>query len=142
DTSRLALGAMKREYRITDRPQDEYGVTFTRGIIEGGSSGSGLFTLAGGSLQLRGVLTGTTIRNGGGMSCTNLDEDALYGRFEIFYPQMAQYLRASGPTADDMPNRVLDYATVPVVDAPLNNRTTAFDPASTTWATSTSFASR
>jgi len=126
DTSRLALGAMKREYRIIDRAQDEYGVTFTRGIIEGGSSGSGLFTLAGGSLQLRGVLTGTTIRNGSGMSCTNLDEDALYGRFEIFYPQMAQYLRASGPIADDMPNRVVDYATVPL-DAPLNGRTTAFD---------------
>ena len=126
DTSRLALGAMKREYRITDRAQDEYGVTFTRGIIEGGSSGSGLFTLAGGSLQFRGVLTGTTIRNGSGMSCTNLDEDALYGRFEIFYPQMAQYLRASGPIADDMPNRVIDYLTVPA-DAPLNGRTTAFD---------------
>ena len=126
DTSRLALGSMKREYRITDRAQDEYGVTFTRGIIEGGSSGSGLFTLAGGSLQLRGVLTGTTIRNGGGMSCTNLDEDALYGRFEIFYPQMAQYLRASGPVADDMPNRVLDYLTVPAETA-LNGRTSAFD---------------
>jgi hypothetical protein len=60
------------------------------------------------------------------MSCTNLDEDALYGRFEIFYPEIAQYVRASGPTADDTPNRVVDYATVPL-DAALNGRTVNFD---------------
>ena len=127
DTSRIALGTMEHEYRISDRAQDEYGVTFSRGIIEGGSSGSGMFTLAGSTLQLRGILTGTTIRNDPhGMSCTNTDEDALYGRFEIFYPQMAQYLRASGPIADDTPNRVIDYATVPA-EAVLNGRTVTYD---------------
>jgi hypothetical protein len=127
DTVRLATGSMTREYRITDRSQDEYGVRFDRGIIEGGSSGSGLFTLAGSSLQLRGILTGTTVRNDPqGMSCTNLDEEALYGRFEIFYPQMVQYLRATGPTPDDTQNRVADYATV-AADTPLNGRTVTLD---------------
>ena len=127
DTVRLATGSMTQEYRITDRSQDEYGVRFDRGIIEGGSSGSGLFTLSGTTLQLRGVLTGTTVRHDPqGMSCTNLDEEALYGRFEIFYPQIAQYVRTSGPTADDTPNRVIDYATVPL-DAALNGRTVSLD---------------
>jgi lysyl endopeptidase len=126
DAMRLATGTMSGTLRITDRAQDEYGVTFSRGIIEGGSSGSGLFTLAGTSLQLRGVLTGTTIRNGSGMSCTNLNEQALYGRLDIFAPQMAQYLRASGPTPDDTPNRVLDWAGI-AAEAPLNNRTLNFD---------------
>jgi lysyl endopeptidase len=126
DTTRLATGSMSGMLRITDRAQDEYGVTFTRGIIEGGSSGSGLFSMSGTSLQLRGVLTGTTIRNGSGMSCTNLDEQGLYGRLEIFAPQMSQYLRASGPTADDTPNRVQDWASVPA-EAVLNGRTANFD---------------
>jgi len=126
DTTRLATGSMSGWLRITDRAQDEYGVTFSRGIIEGGSSGSGLFSMTGNSLQLRGVLTGTTIRNGGGMSCTNLDEQAIYGRLEIFAPQMSQYLRASGPTADDTPNRVQDWASV-AAEAVLNGRTANFD---------------
>ena len=36
--------------------QPMYGVLWSRGITEGGSSGSGLFTLSSGSLQLRGTL--------------------------------------------------------------------------------------
>jgi hypothetical protein len=128
DTARLATGSMTHLYGITDRSQEEYGVRFDRGIIQGGSSGSGLYTLAGGSLQLRGVLTGTTIRHDPqGMSCTNLDEEAFYGRFDIFYPQMAQYLRPTGPVADDTPNRVLDYASLPAEATPLNGRTVTFD---------------
>ena len=50
----------------------------------------------------------------------------MYGRFEIFYPQMAQYLKAGGPTPDDTPNRVQDYATVPLESA-LNGRTSTLD---------------
>lgn len=74
--------------RISGVPIDMYGITFTRGVIEGGSSGSGLFTLsATEGLQLRGILSGTTIRNGG-MSCTNTNELALYGRFQAFYPNI------------------------------------------------------
>lgn len=110
DTARIALGATSNDFRIIGRPQDMYGVRFTRGIIQGGSSGSGIFTLSGGGLQLRGVLSGTTIRQAGGMSCTNLEEDALYGRFEIFHPEIEQYIRTTGQASDDAPNRPQDFA--------------------------------
>ncbi len=113
DTSRVALGAISREYRIVGRPQDMYGVRFASGIIQGGSSGSGLFTLSGGALLLRGILTGTTVRNEGGMSCTNLNEEALYSRFEVFEPQIKGYITASGRAADDAPNRFQDLASTP-----------------------------
>jgi lysyl endopeptidase len=128
DTTRLALGTITSSgYRITNLAQDEYGVGYSRGIIEGGSSGSGLFTLSGGSLQLRGILTGTTIRNGSGLSCTNLNEEGLYGRFEIFYPEILPYVTGTGVApADDTPNRVVDYVGVPA-EAALNDRTVALD---------------
>ncbi len=113
DTSRVALGAISREYRIVGRPQDMYGVRFASGIIQGGSSGSGLFTLAGDSLLLRGILTGTTVRNAGGMSCTNLNEEALYSRFEVFEPQITAYITATGRAPDDAPNRFQDLAATP-----------------------------
>ena len=126
DTSRYAIGNISQEYRILGRPQDMYGVRFTKGIIEGGSSGSGLFTMAGGTLQLRGILTGTTIRQAGGLSCTNLNEEGLYSRFEIFYPEIAQYIGNAVQAPDDAPNRVQDFAGRPLdlagTDAPLNAR--------------------
>lgn len=127
DTSRLALGATGSSLlRIIGKPQDMYGVRFTRGIIQGGSSGSGLFTLSGGSLQLRGVLSGTTIRQAGGMSCTNLNEDALYGRMDILHPQIDQFIRAPVP-ADDAPNRVQDMPASAGADEPLDLRATAVE---------------
>jgi hypothetical protein len=109
DTSRYAIGNITQEYRIHGRPQDMYGVRFTKGIIEGGSSGSGLFTMANGTLQLRGILTGTTIRQAGGLSCTNLNEEGLYSRFEILYPEIAPYITAAGHAPDDALNRVQDF---------------------------------
>lgn len=121
DTQRLAQGSVSQFFRVVGRPQDMYGVRFTRGIIEGGSSGSGVFTLSGGALELRGVLSGTTIRQAGGMSCTNLSEDALYGRFEILYPQIEQFIGGTPRAADDAPNRHFDSA-VAASDAPLNSR--------------------
>lgn len=125
DTSRLALGSVGSLLRIVGRPHDMYGVRFTRGIIENGSSGSGLFTLSGGSLQLRGILSGTTIRQGSGMSCTNLNEDGLYGRMDILHPQIDPFIRASGPASDDAPNRLQDMpADTAGADAALNLRTT------------------
>lgn len=133
DTARLALGSVSQELRIVGRPLDMYGVRFTRGIIQGGSSGSGLFTLTSGSLQLRGVLSGTTIRNAGGMSCTNLDEEALYGRFDIFHAEIDQYIRNAPQAADDAPNRPQDLFNTPIdaagADRALNLRSTpiAFD---------------
>jgi hypothetical protein len=127
DTSRFALGSTTTEYRIIGHAQDFYGVSYSRGIIEGGSSGSGLFTLSGGSLQLRGILSGTTVRQPGGLSCTNLDEEALYGRFQAFEPEIDQYIRLAPQAPDDAPNRALDLFGVPLadpngVDMPLNLR--------------------
>ena len=109
DTSRLALGTLSQQYRIQGRPIDMYGTRFTRGITEGGSSGSGLFVLNGTSLQLRGVFTGTTLRNSpNGLSCTNLNEEGLYSRLEFFEPEIDQYIRLAPQAADDAPNRVQD----------------------------------
>ncbi|MGZ5039896.1 MAG: trypsin-like peptidase domain-containing protein [Usitatibacter sp.] len=117
DTARLALGTVGSELRISDRPQDMYGVNFTRGIIQGGSSGSGLFVLNGSSLELRGVLSGSTVRNSpDGLSCTDLDEQGIYSRFEIFEPEIDPYLHAAAPVADDAPNRALDLFNAPITD--------------------------
>ena len=120
DTARLALGSVLREYRIEGHPYDMYAVRYSRGIIEGGSSGSGLFTLSGNTLQLRGILSGTTVHEEGGLSCSNLDEEGLYGRFEIFQPEIDQYIRLAPQAADDAPNRPQDFSGVPITDTALN----------------------
>ncbi len=79
---------------------------FTRGIIQGGSSGSGLFTLSGGALQLRGILSASTTSGDGSLSCTNLDEKGVYSRLDVFYPQVARRLMANPPpVADDHGDR-------------------------------------
>jgi hypothetical protein len=127
DTVRYALGNMSSEYRVVGHAQDMYGITYSRGIIEGGSSGSGLFTLSGATLQLRGILSGTTVRQPGGLSCSNRDEEGLYGRFEIFQAEIDQYIRLAPQAADDAPNRALDLFNAPLadpngVDMPLNQR--------------------
>jgi lysyl endopeptidase len=110
DVKKFALGAEKAELLVRNYPQQMYGVSFTRGVTEGGSSGSGLFTMAGGSLQLRGVLSGSTLRTGAELSCANADqEEALYGRFEIFQPQIAGYIAATPPVRpDDYGNRITE----------------------------------
>ena len=111
DTSRVALGAVSTEFRIEDYPYDMYAITFSSGIIEPGSSGSGLYTLdASGSLDLRGVLTGsTTDHSSDGLSCTDLNEYGLYDRFEVFEPEIDQYLSGNVRT-DDAPNRIQDFS--------------------------------
>jgi lysyl endopeptidase len=117
DTSRFALGSIANELRISGRPQDMYAVNYTTGIIEHGSSGSGLFVLNGSSLEFRGVLSGSTIKNSpDGLSCTDLDEQGIYGRFEIFEPEIDAYIRATSVAADDAPNRALDLFNAPVTD--------------------------
>lgn len=131
DAMRLAQGivapAPNNLLRIEDRPYDMYGVTFTNGIIEGGSSGSGIFVLNNGALELRGVLTGSTVSNDpGGLSCTDLNEFGLYDRFEVFEPEIDQYLAGAART-DDAPNRAQDFFGQAVtdpngVDKPLDQR--------------------
>ena len=93
-------------YRSGRFEQEMYAVLFSRGIIEGGSSGSGLFVLANGSLQLRGILFGDTTQNDdSGLTCTNTTENALYGRFDYFYPQIAPLLNGQSYPPDDYPNQ-------------------------------------
>ena len=116
DTARYAVGNIDQNFRLDDWPQEFYGVRYTRGIIQGGSSGSGLFTTASdGSLQLRGILTGTTVQNSAeGLSCSDLNEDGLYSRLEIFAPEILPYITAAGVAPDDAPNRPQDLAATPV----------------------------
>ena len=105
--------------RLQGYEQQMYGILFSRGIIEQGSSGSGLFTLNNGSLQLRGVLSSSTLRNGpGGLSCTNTTENANYGRFDYFYPQVAAILNGNALPVDDAPNQPTAAAPVLTFDVP------------------------
>lgn len=71
-------------------------VTWLEGTTEGGSSGSGLFTLGDGGYQLRGGLVG------GSASCNN-DGDPnnpgnrdYYSRLELIFPSIRQYLFPEG----------------------------------------------
>lgn len=105
--------------RLQGYEQQMYGILFTRGIIEGGSSGSGLFTLSNGSLQLRGVLSSSTTRNSpDGQSCTDTNENVNYGRFDYFYPQIASILNGTPVAADDAPNQPSATAPVLTFDVP------------------------
>ena len=93
-------------YRSSRFEQEMYAVLFDRGITEGGSSGSGLFVLANGSLQLRGTLFGdTTTNDADGLSCSNTTENALFGRFDYLYPQIAPLLNGQNYPPDDFPNQ-------------------------------------
>jgi hypothetical protein len=124
DTARYATGDVSQRFRLAEWPQDFYGIAYSRGIIQGGSSGSGLFTLAGnGSLELRGILTGTTVQNSAdGLSCTDLNESGLYSRLELFAPEIAPYISREGVAPDDAPNRPQDYAGVPFDPATVLDR--------------------
>jgi len=106
DVKKFALGKKSSEPLVKGYPQSMHGVSYTRGVTEGGSSGSGLFTLSGGSLRLRGVLSGSTLRSGSLLSCANQDrEEALFGRWEIFHPQVAGLIAAIERAPDDIGNR-------------------------------------
>lgn len=104
DTARWAIGSAGIQVRDDQRPYSMYGVTFTRGIIEPGSSGSGLFTMVGGHLELRGVLSQADTE----LSCTSPGLMTVYARLEALYPEIAQYIGAATVAADDAPNRPQD----------------------------------
>ena len=115
DTSRWATGAVNGSQpvlRDNERPYDMYVVNFERGIIEPGSSGSGLFTRGANGLELRGILSqGAT-----DLSCTEPTLFTLYGRMDVFQPQIAQFIGAASLVTDDAPNRPQDVtATVSAV---------------------------
>ena len=67
-----------------------------RGTTEGGSSGSGLFTLSNGNYYLRGGLHGgyASCANSGTTDSNNVD---WYSRFDVDFPNIRQYL-APGPS--------------------------------------------
>jgi hypothetical protein len=125
DTARWALGTLTDDDGRIVGPVQQFNIIhFTRGFIEGGSSGSGLFTLGGSSFQFRGTLLGTA----GDYSCTQPDGDIIYGRFDIFEPQIDQYIRNAAQAADDAPNRARDLFNAAFTDPngfdkPLNERT-------------------
>jgi hypothetical protein len=120
DTSRYAIGAAGEQGRDADRPIDMYLVNFSRGIIEPGSSGSGLYTMNNGHLELRGVLSQAETT----LSCTNPTAFTLYARLEAFYPEIAQYIGAQTVAPDDAPNRPQDLFLAPItttgLDVPLD----------------------
>ena len=77
--------------------------SWAEGTTEGGSSGSGLFTLSGSDYQLRGGLYG------GGAACENTGQSEAagnvdyYSRFDQVYPSLQQWLGTAttiGPTRD------------------------------------------
>ena len=84
-------------------------VHWTQGTTEGGSSGGGLFTRApSGQYRLRATLWG------GGASCQNPNDFDYFGRFDLSFPYMAQYLSAgsllpAGQNAVEFYNVSLDH---------------------------------
>jgi lysyl endopeptidase len=107
DPIKLALGPHVREVRPSSFPQDMYGVQWATGQTEGGSSGSGLFRFQNGSLLFYGTLFGQTF-SGSASTCTNKNPNAysVYGRFEVFQPQISEILRGAAPPADDAGNTI------------------------------------
>ena len=74
----------------TSAPNQYIEVLWSSGTTEGGSSGSGLLTLAGSQYLLRGGL------RGGSALCENLDGTDYFSRFDQAYPSLSQYLGAAG----------------------------------------------
>lgn len=124
DTSRWATGFFTDADGRIFGPVQPFNISsITRGFIEGGSSGSGLFTLADGSFQFRGTLLGTTLD----YACGTPGANIIYGRYDIFEPQIDQYISNSPKGTDDAPNRARDYFNTSFsdpngVDKPLNER--------------------
>jgi hypothetical protein len=103
--------------RLRGYEQEMYGILFSRGVIEGGSSGSGIFTLSAGQLVLRGVLSSSTLDSAGNsMSCAHPGQNANYGRFSYFYPQVAALLAGGSLPVDDHPNQPMPTATAIPLD--------------------------
>lgn len=119
DVAKWAQASVSGEIRFRDWPQTAWLTAFSRGIIQGGSSGSGLYTLASdGTLQLRSILSATTLTNGQGLSCTNLNEFGVYNRLDVFHPEVAGFLSAAGPVADDHGNRPEEATLLSVANGP------------------------
>jgi len=118
DTARWGTGTAGEQMRDAERPYDMYSVNFDRGIIEPGSSGSGLFVNANGRLELRGILS----QGADELSCAQPTLFTLYSRMEVFSPEIARFIGLSLPTDDDAPNRPQDI-TAAISPVPLDTLT-------------------
>ena len=123
DIMKFATGAIVQSVRTVDYPFDLNAVKYSRGVTEVGSSGSGLFTLNGSSLQLRGILSGTTVRETGGLKCGNTQDVGLYGPFDLFYPQIQSIIETppagfpSGDTDTNQPSGTARAINLSAIDA-------------------------
>lgn len=122
--SNTANGRSDGLTRLQGYEQEMYSALFSRGVIEGGSSGSGLFVLSpSGGLQLRGVLSNSTVVNGNALSCTHPEINANYGRWDYFQPQVSALLNGGSLPVDDYPNQPTASAPLlPLNGAPLTGR--------------------
>ncbi len=85
DAKMYSLGSVTGLSTSIDGKSPLYRVVWTTGVTEGGSSGSALFTVSGGSYQLRGGLYGGT------SYCTAQSSPDYYSRFSDVYSSISTY---------------------------------------------------
>jgi len=86
DVKKYSLGSVNQLSGSIDGKGPFYRVVWSTGVTEGGSSGSGLFTVSGGNYQLRGGLYGGT------SYCTAPTAPDYYSRFADVYSSFSSYL--------------------------------------------------
>jgi hypothetical protein len=69
--------------------------TYTSGTTEGGSSGSGIFTISSGNYFLRGGLFGGPASCASSGNTSNPSNRDYYSRFDLAYPKLQQWLGAT-----------------------------------------------
>ncbi len=107
DPIKFATGVLFDDRRPSTFPQDMYALQWTKGQSEGGSSGSGLLRLNGSSLVFYGTLFGQVFSDAPATcSKPNTNAYSVYGRFEIFHPQIANILDGKALPADDAGNDI------------------------------------
>ncbi|MEZ5600114.1 MAG: hypothetical protein R3F36_03475 [Candidatus Competibacteraceae bacterium] len=78
---------------VTGNWQCHIQVTWSQGVTEQGSSGSGIFAITG---EQNGQQLFVGNLHGGASSCSDSTAPDWYGRFDLSYPSISQWLDASG----------------------------------------------
>ncbi|KFN50809.1 hypothetical protein N790_04940 [Arenimonas malthae CC-JY-1] len=101
-------GDLKKSSLGNQVSQDSYNIAvgWTSGTTEGGSSGSGLFTLGNG-YQLRGGLYGGSASCANSGSLANTSNRDYYSRLDVVWPQVQPYLAPTPQSFGPTPGR--DY---------------------------------